>query len=205
MGRPALTRPALTRPLRACPKRLRRTRSLRAALRRSVRAAIGLALAALTCVVVALACNENERQASKDHPRAAPPPPLAPPEAPAQPAGDEGHRPAPAPRAPSAAGGSMRATTAMKLDGSVDEKRLVRELEGQMKGLGACVPLIRKTDEVVGSLNLEVSIGQGKSPQISLRSPMNPEAERCVTEAAGAWRLDDVGRGRAMVLLVLGE
>ena len=114
--------------------------------------------------------------------------------------------PEPVPSPPKkAAAGTISVSTAMPTEGSLDAEALVSELNEQMGALGACVGLIRKTDEVVGSLNVQVTISANGEVTPDLQSPVNPDAERCLLEAMRAWRLPGLGEGKAMVLLSLGE
>lgn len=122
--------------------------------------------------------------------------------------------PAPAP-APSAApppvnpprgDGGLRATTAMPIDSSIDKDRLLADVGKQVSSLTKCVALIRKTDSVVGSLNVEANVGKDKKIKLTLRSPVNPEAEKCIAEGTKKWTAEpSTGTGRAMVLLVLDD
>ena len=91
----------------------------------------------------------------------------------------------------------------MKLDGNVDDKALVTELSSE--NLASCVPLIRKTDNVVGSLNVELMIRKDSSVSPALQSPVNKEAETCLLGAMRKWKVKKAGAGRAMVLLTIAQ
>jgi len=109
----------------------------------------------------------------------------------------------PTKKAPAEARGRMLANAAMVKSGNLVDKVLVKELQSQLSAMHACVPLIRQTDVNVGSLNLELTIAGDGSVKPHLRSPTNPEAERCLLDAARAWRV--TGPGSAMVLLMIQD
>lgn len=93
----------------------------------------------------------------------------------------------------------------MKMDGTVDPDRLVSEINRQVESLHRCVALIRRTDRVVGSLNLEIEIGTDGAVAVDLQSPVNPEAEQCLLEGTRGWTVASARQGRAMLLLVLQD
>ncbi len=102
--------------------------------------------------------------------------------------------------------GGLRATTAMPIDSSIDKDRLLSDIGKQVTSLTKCVALIRKTDNVVGSLNVEANVGKDKKIKLTLRSPVNPEAEKCIADGTKKWTAETAtGTGRAMVLLVLDD
>lgn len=103
--------------------------------------------------------------------------------------------------APSPAAGGLRASTAMAMDSNVVAEKLVAEVNRQIGPIGRCAEIIRKTDNVVGSLNLQVTISKDGHVTPSLQSPVNPEAEKCLLDGIRAWSIAGAGHGRAMVLL----
>lgn len=132
-------------------------------------------------------------------------------EPPAQPVAAAGEEPAEAPTSgaaahhepPPSARGVILANTVMVKSGKMTEKALVAELQTQLSAMHACVPLIRKTDVNVGSLNLEITVSEEGSVTPDLQSPANDEAERCILDGARAWRVS--GPGSAMVLLMIQD
>lgn len=94
----------------------------------------------------------------------------------------------------------------MPIDSSIDKDRLLADIGKQVPSLTKCVALIRKTDNVVGSLNVEANVGKDKKIKLTLRSPVNPEAEKCIADGTKKWTAETAtGTGRAMVLLVLDD
>lgn len=106
---------------------------------------------------------------------------------------------------PAPAGPGLSASVAMTQEGTVDPPRLVAEVNRQRGRLQSCGPLVRKTDPVVGSLNLSLEVLSTGRVKPDLQSPVNPEALRCLLDAAGAWVIRGAGTGRAMLLLVLDD
>lgn len=99
----------------------------------------------------------------------------------------------------------LRIATAMAMGGAIDPKALVSELDGQLAPLEPCVALIRKTDDVVGSLNLQVTVATSGATRVELQSPVNTDAQRCLLGGMRAWRATHAGAGTAMVLLGLTD
>lgn len=92
----------------------------------------------------------------------------------------------------------------MRMDGAIVPEKLVVEINRRVGSLATCAALVRETDRVVGSLNLQIASGkEGVTPH--LQSPVNPKAERCLIDNIQRWSLVDAGLGRAMVLLVIEE
>jgi hypothetical protein len=105
--------------------------------------------------------------------------------------------------APPQTGPRMRAKTAMKLDGPIQTPAIVDAINERSAALGACIRAIRKTDAVVGSLNLQVTVTlQGTT--VELQSPLADEAKKCVLDALAELEVSS-GPGRAMVLLEIEE
>jgi len=98
---------------------------------------------------------------------------------------------------------NVRATTAMPFEGDLDKDALIAEINRQLGPLDACVPLIRRTDSGVGSLNVRLSVSPSGSLGPKLESPLNPEAERCLIAGLERIRVTKAGKGRAMLLLSL--
>jgi hypothetical protein len=99
---------------------------------------------------------------------------------------------------------SMRALAVMKLDGDVSSEALGAAVDARSAALGACVPAIRSTDKVVGSLNLKVTVTGPGAAKLELQSPVNDAAEKCLFAALSGLSVR-VGTGHAMVLLNIGE
>jgi hypothetical protein len=93
----------------------------------------------------------------------------------------------------------------MKTSGSIAERTLVSTVNDHMDVLDGCLPLIRKTDDVVGSLNVELTISTTGAVTADLQSPVNPAAKTCLLEGMRRWKLPAVGDGKAMLLLALGD
>jgi len=89
--------------------------------------------------------------------------------------------------------------------GTIDATKLKTAINRQIHPMARCVALLRKTDKIVGSLNLQVAVSEQGAVTPSLQSPANAEATKCVVEGARAWKLPSVGSGTAMVLLNLEE
>jgi hypothetical protein len=100
---------------------------------------------------------------------------------------------------------ALKATAAMPMDGKLDSEILLAQVNGQLGPLVRCVALIRRTDKVVGSLNLQVTIASDGAVKPDLQSPMNKEAEACLLDGMKNWKLAGQGAGRAMVLLSLND
>lgn len=98
---------------------------------------------------------------------------------------------------------NVRATTAMPFEGDLDKDMLVAEINRQLGPLDACVPLVRRTDSGVGSLNVRLSVSPSGALGPKLESPLNPEAERCLLAGLERIRITKAGKGRAMLLLSL--
>ena len=88
----------------------------------------------------------------------------------------------------------------MRMEGVIQPKLLVDEINRQTDSISRCAELIRATDTAVGSLNLQVSV-QSSGATYDLQSPVNPEAKRCLLDGMSRWSLIAAGTGRAMVLL----
>ena len=97
----------------------------------------------------------------------------------------------------------LHATAAMKLEGNVDADKLVAAINTQVTALQRCVSVIRTSDKVVGSLNLQITLAQDGKVATELQSPLNAAAERCMLDGVGAWRVTGAGTGKAMLLLSL--
>lgn len=95
----------------------------------------------------------------------------------------------------------LRATAGLKMEGDLDDKKLVAEANKQIEAVSKCAPIVRKTDGVVGSLNLQVTIAKDGKVTPDLKSPVNPDAKKCILEAVKAWSVKGAGAGKAMVLL----
>lgn len=108
----------------------------------------------------------------------------------------------PAATSPSASAkpASMRAFAVMKTDGDVSTEAIAAAVDARGAALGACVPAIRSTDKVVGSLNLQVTVTGPNATTLELQSPVNDEAKKCILGALAGLSVR-VGTGRAMVLL----
>jgi hypothetical protein len=118
--------------------------------------------------------------------------------------------PAPTPKATSVAAPAqgkpatgLRATAGMKLEGNVDADKLVAAINTQVADLQKCVAVIRSTDNVVGSLNLEVKIAQDGAVVTDLQSPVNDPAKMCLMDGFHKWTVKDAGVGKAMLMLAL--
>jgi len=99
----------------------------------------------------------------------------------------------------------LRATTSMVMDGSIEAVALVAQLNRQVGILDPCVSKIRATDDVVGSLNLEVAIVSDGEAGFEVQSDVNDEARACLHEGLESIQIRAVGTGRAMVLLELTD
>jgi hypothetical protein len=95
----------------------------------------------------------------------------------------------------------LRATTAMPMEGKLDAVALVAAINQQVGSVASCAALIRRTDNVVGSLNLRVDVDSTGSVRVAIESPVNDEAKRCLQDGFALWRVRNAGQGRAMVLL----
>lgn len=99
----------------------------------------------------------------------------------------------------------LRITMTMATEGSIDHKALAIELDRQLLPLEPCVALIRRTDQVVGSLNLQVKVDSTGQISVDLQSPVNPEAKRCLLAGMRSWHVVGTGAGTSMVLLELTD
>jgi hypothetical protein len=99
----------------------------------------------------------------------------------------------------------VSASVAMTQAGTLREKELVAEVNRQRGSVQRCGPLVRRTDPVVGSLNLQLSIDAAGRVTPDLQSPVNDEAKACLLAAARGWRIRGAGSGEAMLLLVLDD
>lgn len=99
----------------------------------------------------------------------------------------------------------LSVTTTMKMDGSIDATALKSELNQQLSSLEPCVALIRKTDQTVGSLNLQVKVDGSGAVSVDLQSPVNPHAKRCLMKGMRTWHVQQAGTGTAMALVQLGD
>jgi hypothetical protein len=106
-----------------------------------------------------------------------------------------------APGASDASAG-FKVATAMPMDGDLDAGRVVSELNLQLGDLHGCVPVIRETDTVVGSLNVQIAVAADGAVTADLQSPVNDRAKACLLEGMKAWKIES-GQGRSMVLLEL--
>ena len=93
----------------------------------------------------------------------------------------------------------------MPMSGSLDDDVLITVINGQLGPLDRCVALIRKTNKVVGSLNLRVTVTADGNSTTELQSPLDDEAKRCVLDGIRDWRIRGAGHGDAMVLLELTD
>jgi hypothetical protein len=93
----------------------------------------------------------------------------------------------------------------MPMEGNLVGDKLASSINAQIAPMGRCVPLIRRTDNVVGSLNLSIKIDAAGKVTPDLQSPANPEATKCILDGARGWSLPGIGAGRAMVLLAIEE
>lgn len=100
---------------------------------------------------------------------------------------------------------TVSVTTAMRFDGAVDAARLVAALRTQVARVQPCMALVRRTDRVVGSLNLRVMVSRSGAVTTRLESPVNPAASECILAATRTWRAPRVGAGTAMVLLTITD
>ena len=91
----------------------------------------------------------------------------------------------------------------MKLEGNIAADRIVPAINTQLGALQPCVAVIRATDNVVGSLNLRVTIATDGKVTTELQSPVNDNAKRCLLDGASRWIVKDAGAGKAMLLLNL--
>ena len=107
----------------------------------------------------------------------------------------------PPPASPPTSG--LRATVAMKLEGDLAPDAVVQAINTQLTELKKCVAVIRATDGVVGSLNLQVTIAKDGKVVTELQSPVNDNAKRCVLDGARGWVVKGAGSGKAMLLLNL--
>jgi Lon protease-like protein len=97
----------------------------------------------------------------------------------------------------------LHAAGALKLEGDVAAVELARAINTQVAELQRCVPIIRATDGVVGSLNLQVLIAKDGKVATELQSPINDDAKRCLLDGARGWVVRGAGAGKAMLLLNL--
>lgn len=87
----------------------------------------------------------------------------------------------------------------MLSDGQIDMTELVIQLNAQLSVLDGCVTRIRATDDVVGSLNIEVTLSADGSANLDVQSNVNDDARQSLTEGLGAVQSRGSGIGRAMV------
>lgn len=111
---------------------------------------------------------------------------------------------APAEKSAAKSSAKMRAKTSMKLDGAISTAAVVDGVNERSDALGACVPAIRATDTVVGSLNLRVTVSANGQATVAVESAMNDDAKKCVLDAFAGMKVSS-GPGRAMVLLEIEE
>jgi hypothetical protein len=105
--------------------------------------------------------------------------------------------------APAPSSLSLRATTAMKLEGDVVTDKLVLAINSELGDLQRCAPMIRATDNAVGSINLELTIAKNGKVKTDLQSPVNDAAKHCLVDGMRAWVVKGAGTGKAMLLLSL--
>jgi hypothetical protein len=106
--------------------------------------------------------------------------------------------------APPKSGPRIYAKTSMAMDGPVSTPAIMKAVDERATALGACIPAIRKTDKVVGSLNLQVTVNLQAPATVELQSPLNDEAKKCVLDALADLKVGG-GPGRAMVLLEIED
>jgi hypothetical protein len=90
----------------------------------------------------------------------------------------------------------------MTMSGSIVVEKLLAAVNRQVASIAPCAALIRKTDAVVGSLNLQVDITK-TGPSLDVQSDASQEAKQCLYDGMKTWSLAGAGYGRAMVLLSL--
>ncbi len=98
----------------------------------------------------------------------------------------------------------MRALAVMKMEGDLSTDALAAAIDARGAALAACVADVRRTDRVVGSLNLQVTVAGPDVATLDLQSPVNEVAKKCVLGALMGLRVSP-GTGRAMVLLSIEE
>ena len=91
----------------------------------------------------------------------------------------------------------------MQLEGNLTPGEIVRAINTQVTDLQRCVAVIRATDGVVGSLNLQVTIAKDGKVVTDLQSPVNDDAKRCLLDGVRGWVVRGAGSGKAMLLLNL--
>jgi hypothetical protein len=99
----------------------------------------------------------------------------------------------------------VSASVAMTQTGTLVPEVLVAEVNRQRRSLQRCGPLVRNTDRVVGSLNLQLVVDAQGRVTPDLQSPVNEQARACLVAAARGWRIRGAGHGEAMLLLVLDD
>lgn len=106
--------------------------------------------------------------------------------------------------APPQTGPRMTAKTSMVMDGPISTPSILDAINARSAKLGACIPEIRKTDKVVGSLNLRVTVELQGAATVELQSPLSDDAKKCVLGALADLKVNG-GPGHAMVLLEIEE
>jgi hypothetical protein len=86
------------------------------------------------------------------------------------------------------------------MDGDLDKQAVIDAVNRKSQALGSCVAVIRTTDSVVGSLNVQVT-SDGQQTKFELQSDVSDAAKKCVLSALEGVSVK--GKGRAMVLLTL--
>lgn len=99
-------------------------------------------------------------------------------------------------------GRAFRATTSMVMEGTIDRASLLQQLGPQLASLDSCVAKIRATDQVVGSLNVQVTIAATGAVAFDVQSDVNDDARSCLRAGLAGIHIVGAGTGRAMVLLV---
>lgn len=107
-------------------------------------------------------------------------------------------------RASSPGGPRMRAMASMRMEGNVETANVAAAIEARASALGACVPMIRKTDAVVGSLNVQITLRAPGDVQIELQSPLADDAKRCVLGALDGLAVQG-STGKMMLLLGIDD
>ncbi len=99
----------------------------------------------------------------------------------------------------------LRAAAALPIDGEIDAKALVASANSQLESIADCVALIRRSDPVVESINVELLVERDGAVTPELQSPLAADVQRCLLAGLGEWRITSAGVGRALLLLTLSS
>jgi hypothetical protein len=70
---------------------------------------------------------------------------------------------------------------------------------------GPRTPAVARGGDAKWTLNVELRVDPSGATVATMRSPVGPDAERCLVAGMANWQLGAAGAGRAMLLLSLDD